>query len=83
MGNILNTPADAGPATAQQLRAGAGEQARLRNAAFERSRAAYAAGDHAGAKYYSQQGKMHAAKMQALNARAADAAYDGAARGCV
>ncbi|KAI8469646.1 MAG: hypothetical protein J3K34DRAFT_423113 [Monoraphidium minutum] len=76
MGNILGAPTGPAATAGGGLRAAAGEQAQLRNAAFERSRAAYASGDHVAARSWSEQGRRHGARMKALNAQAAQAVFD-------
>lgn len=76
MGNILGAPLQEQPAAAEELRARAREEARLRGEAFERSKACYARGDHAGAKKWSEEGKRHARRMEDLNSRAAAAVFE-------
>ncbi|KAL2752639.1 hypothetical protein ACRALDRAFT_1052415 [Sodiomyces alcalophilus JCM 7366] len=55
-----------------RLRDLAGQEAQKRNACFERSQEAYKAGDGAAAKELSNQGKRHAAQMDAYNQQASD-----------
>ncbi|GBF95437.1 hypothetical protein Rsub_08399 [Raphidocelis subcapitata] len=78
MGNLLSAPPPGGgpepPGAA--LRRAAADAAAARGDAFERSRAAYAAGDHAAAKAWSQRGKSHAAEVAELNQRAAGLIFD-------
>lgn len=83
MGNLLELPVNTsvGQSEGDALRAQAGKQAALRNEAFQRSRACYAAGDHIGAKYWSEKGKSHAAEMARLNKRAARAIHTAANAG--
>ena len=84
MGNILSggdtaaagDGAGAAVADPERLRQLARKEAELRGAYYERSRAAYSAGDHAAAKRFSNLGKAAGARMDALNARAAAAAFD-------
>lgn len=80
MGNIvsalLEQQTPQGTAGAEQLRLQARDAARLRGEEIERSKQCYAVGDHAGAKRHSQAAKGHAACMERLNARAADAYFE-------
>lgn len=74
MGNILGGP-QAALSPADLLRREAEQHKQQRNQCFEKSKAAYSAGDHAGAKHYSQQGKEHDRKLKELNSKAADMIY--------
>ncbi|ROT42837.1 DUF1771-domain-containing protein [Sodiomyces alkalinus F11] len=55
-----------------RLRDLARQEAQRRNACFERSQEAYKAGDGAAAKELSNEGKRHAAQMDAYNQQASD-----------